>query len=94
MFQLILTRYVQNVLDDLASNPQRLQRVHKALARLEADPRHPGLNSHHFYTLHGPLGEAIWESYVENQTPPAWRIWWYYGPEQGRITVVAMGEHP
>jgi len=94
MFQLILTRDAQKVLDALESSAARLKRVRKALAQLEANPRHPGLNSHPFYTLFGPLGEPIWESYIENQTPKAWRIWWFYGPEQRVITVVALGEHP
>jgi len=94
MFRLILTREVQKVLDDLERSPRRLRRVRKALAQLESDPRHPGLNSHQFHTLHGPFGETILESYVENQTPAAWRIWWYYGPDQGAITIIALGEHP
>jgi hypothetical protein len=94
MFQLTLTREAQEALDGANSNIPKLKKVRKALAQLEADPRYPGLNSHPFHTLHGPLGEAIWESYVENQTPSAWRIWWYYGPEQSQITIVAMGEHP
>jgi hypothetical protein len=94
MFELLLTRDVQNILDSLETSAKRLRRVRNALARLESNPRHPGLNSHPFHTLFGPLGEPISESYVENQTPAAWRIWWYYGPNQGEITVVALGEHP
>jgi len=94
MYRLVLARGVQNALDEVVQSEARLKKVRKALAQLEVDPRHPGLRSHTFYTLHGPLGEAIWESYVENQTPAAWRIWWYYGPEQGVITVVALGQHP
>lgn len=94
MFQLILTRAVQDVLDDPKGGAPRLRKVRKALAQLELDPRHPGLNSHPFQTLYGPLGETIWESYIENQTPGAWRIWWYYGPEQGELTIIALGKHP
>jgi hypothetical protein len=94
MFQLILTQEVQEVLDGLKGNVKRLRKVRKTLAQLERDPRYPGLNSHQYETLCGPLGEPIWESYVENQTPAAWRVWWYYGPEPGYLTVVTVGGHP
>ncbi len=94
MFELILAKDAHAALQDLVSNLPRLKKVQRALARLESDPRHPGLNSHQFHNLQGPLGEPIWESYVENQTPAAWRIWWYYGPNQSEITIIALGQHP
>jgi hypothetical protein len=31
---------------------------------------------------------------VENDAPSAWRIWWFYGPDRGEITVVNIGPHP
>ena len=37
---------------------------------------------------------AVWESYVEQDTPAAWRVWWYYGPAKGEITVVDLAPHP
>jgi hypothetical protein len=43
----------------------------------------------------------MWDSYVENRTPGAWRIWWMYGPDEIRddqavavITVLDIGPHP
>ncbi len=66
----------------------------KALNLLSENPRHPGLNSHPFDSLDAVFGERIWESYVENNTPSAWRIWWYYGPEDGQIMVVHLAQHP
>ncbi len=36
----------------------------------------------------------LWESYVENKTPSAWRVWWIYGPADGQITIVTIGPHP
>jgi hypothetical protein len=94
MHSLSITQQAEAVLAALESDGKRLRRVQKALAQLENDPRHPGLSSHAYETLKGPLGEKIWESYVENNTPSAWRIWWYYGPEAGEITVVEIGPHP
>jgi hypothetical protein len=94
MHYLSITEQAEAVLSALAADTKRLKKVHRALSKLEADPRHPGLKSHLYETLKGPLMEPIWESYVENNTPAAWRIWWYYGPETGEITIVEIGPHP
>ena len=85
------------VLDDLERSTQfekKLKKIRNALGRLELDPRHRGLQSHRYESLSGPNGEPVWESYVENRTPSAWRIWWWYGPVQGQISVLSIGPHP
>jgi len=61
---------------------------------LETNPRHPGLNSHEYSELVGANGEKVWEVYVENKVPSAWRVFWHYGPGQGVITVLAITPHP
>lgn len=33
------------------------------------------------------------QSYVENNTPGAWRIFWEYGPGARQITVLAVSKH-
>ena len=80
--------------DDNKQDAVKLKRVTRCLGLLEANPRHPGLNSHKYGELIGAHGEDIWESYVENNTPSAWRIFWHYGPSPGVITVVAITPHP
>ena len=92
--QLLFTPEASAVLDGLAEDPVKLKKVRKALAFLEANPRHPGLNSHQYESLGGPNGEKVWESYVENDTPGAWRVWWWYGPGQREITILTIGRHP
>jgi hypothetical protein len=42
--------------------------------------------------LHGQNGEDVWDSYVENNVPSAWRVFWHYGPGERVITVVLI--HP
>lgn len=93
-FELVLTEKVQRVLDELQRDPAKLRKVEKCLAKLEEDPRQSGLSSHPYDDIRGPLGEKIFESYVENHTPSAWRVWWYYGPEQETLTVFDLGPHP
>lgn len=96
-FELRFSTEAAEILDDICSRPAtsvKCKKVRKALGLLETDPRHRGLNSHQYQSLAGPGGEPVWESYVENQTPGAWRIWWWYGPKQGQITVLTIGPHP
>lgn len=97
-FHLLFTREAERVLDDLRAKKQyetKLKKVRKALRLLQdAGPRHPGLHSHDYQSVPGPGGVALWESYVENKTPSAWRIWWIYGPDDAQLTIVAIGPHP
>jgi hypothetical protein len=75
----------------------KLRKIRRALARLEQNPRHPGLASHQYESFPVDRDVKVWDSYVENRTPSAWRIFWRYGPdEEGAavITVLAIGPHP
>jgi hypothetical protein len=94
----VYTREAEKVLDELRESNQyavKLKKVRKALRLLEqTGPRHPGLHSHEYHSIPGPNGATLWESYVENRSPGAWRIWWIYGPQNEQITIVAIGPHP
>lgn len=73
---------------------KRRKAVLAALGKMEVNLRHPGLNTHKFDSLTGPNGEEVFESYAENNTPAAYRIFWVYGPGKGQITVIAITPHP
>jgi hypothetical protein len=89
------TEQVEELIAQLArTNQKRHRKVIKALGLLEHDPAYPSLQTHRFESLDSVFGEAIWESYVENNTPGAWRMWWFYGPGQRQITVVLIAAHP
>ena len=66
----------------------------KAMYLLSQNPRHPGLQSHEISALTARCGIKVWESYLENNTPAAGRIFWSYGPQQGDITIVGIEPHP
>ena len=66
----------------------------KAMLLLSQDPRHPGLRTHEIDALSARYGMKVWESYLENNTPAAGRIFWVYGPEQGDITIIGIEPHP
>lgn len=96
-FKLIFTAEARRVMDELASSPQyapKLKKVRKALGQLQLDPRYPGLHSHKYQSVRGSRGEEVWDSYVENKTSSAWRLFWHYGPGEDVITVITLGPHP
>jgi len=96
-FELEFTGEAREALARLAADggaAVKHRKVRKTLGQLQRDPRHPGLESHEYQSFTGPAGEKVWESYVENRTPRAWRVWWCYGPGRGRITVITIGPHP
>ena len=76
------------------SEEKLYRKIGKALVLLANDPRYPGLNSHEISSLTARYGQKVWESYLENKTPAAGRIFWIYGPGQGDITIVAIEPHP
>jgi hypothetical protein len=45
-------------------------------------------------SLKGPKREKVWEAYAEQNTPGAYRVFWYYGPSRGIITIFAITPHP
>jgi len=94
-FRLTFTDEAARVLKalDRKKNP-KLTKVRKTLGLMEADLRHPGLHTHEFTSLSGPNGEKVFESYVENRTPGAWRVFWFYGPGRGVIRVLNIVRHP
>lgn len=73
---------------------KRFKSVRKALGFLEVNPRHQALNTHKYSDLIGANGEEVFEAYAENNTPAAYRIFWYYGPGKNVITIIAITAHP
>jgi len=96
-FKLLFTQEAASQLKALERDKglqKRLKAIRKALAYLETNPRHQGLNTHKYSSLRGPRGEEIFEAYAENQTSSAYRIFWHYGPGKSEITIVAITPHP
>ena len=66
----------------------------KTLALMETNLRNPSLQTHKYNAIQGQNGEEVFESYVENRTPAAFRVFWHYGPNQQEISVIAITPHP
>lgn len=76
------------------TDEKKLRKVRRTLAYLETNPKHQGLNVHRYDSLTGPSGEGVWVAYVENKTPSAFRVFFFYGPGRDKITVYAITPHP
>jgi len=75
--------------------------VLKTLGYLESNPKHPSLKTHEYSSIQGENGEKIWEAYVQNKTPGAYRVFFHYGPDEIKnkkrtpvITIIAITPHP
>ena len=66
----------------------------KAARNLSKDPRYPGLQTHEISSLTARYGMKVWQSYLENNTPKAGRIFGVYGPDRGDITIIGLEPHP
>lgn len=96
-FDLNLTPTAKEALRQLkgdSSLSKRYKAVSKVLKYLQENPEHPSLQTHPYYSIKGPRGEKIFEAYAEQNTPAAYRIFFYYGPQKGEITIFAVTSHP
>lgn len=66
----------------------------KALKKLAADPFYPSLQTHEIPPLSRRYGMKVWQSYLENKTSGAMRMFWVYGPDNQEITIIGLEPHP
>ena len=88
----LATRKQQGKLDK--AEERFFKKLVKTLAYLAENPRHNSLSSHEIDDLTRKCGFKIFQSYLENNTPSAGRIFWAYGPDKLDITVLAIEPHP
>ena len=97
MFELEWTdtaRETYALLKSNASQEKSYKAVKKTINFLAEDPRLRSLQTHEYDSLKGPMGEKVFEAYAEQRTPAAYRVFWYYGPSKGMITIFAITPHP
>lgn len=71
-----------------------LKKWGNAMAKLANDPFYPGLQTHEIPPLSKRYGIKVWQSYLENKTSRAMRMYWVYGPGHQEITVIGLEPHP
>jgi len=82
------------LLKDNPSERAQYRAVKKTIKLLAGNPRYPSLQTHPFLSLNGPNGEKVFEAYTQQKTPAAYRVFWYYGPSRGKMTIFAITPHP
>lgn len=72
------------------------KQVYKTIYFLSQNPKHPSLKTHGYDSIPHPynLKDKVFEAYVQNQTPGAYRVFWCYGPNKNDITIIAITPHP
>ena len=70
------------------------KKMGKAMYHISQNPRHTGLETHEISSLTKRYGIKVWQSYLENQTPAAGRIYWVYRPDRGEITIIGLEPYP
>ncbi len=96
-FQLEATKDAAATLAALAADKSQAtvyKAVAKSLAYMQVNLRHSGLQTHKIKARKAPDGSPVFESYAQNQTAGAWRVFWHYGPGAGVLTILMITEHP
>jgi hypothetical protein len=78
------------------------RQVRKTLRYLETNLRSKSLQTHEYQSLTRRYGIKVFEAYVQQNRPGAYRVFWRYGPDEtskdGRripiITIIAITPHP
>ena len=69
------------------------KQIKKTIKFLSIDPRHHSLHTHEYQTLTQRFGQKVFVAYVQNKTPAAYRLFFYYSGK-GEITIKSITEHP
>jgi hypothetical protein len=96
-FNIDYSDLAKDQLNNLIGDPSKksaAKAVVKSLEYMGVNIRHPSLNTHKYDDMTGPKGEDVFESYAQNKTPGAYRIFWFYGPGKLVITILAITPHP
>ena len=95
MFTLHFTPTAKSQLEEIKNKrPNKHKIICKVLGYLSLNPKHPSLNTHKFSKFPNFEDVEVFEAYAENNTPSAYRIFWYYGDLKQTIIIIAIIQHP
>lgn len=71
---------------------EKFKKAKKAVKIMrQVGPHYPGFETHQMHNLKGPGDTVIWNSYVENHTSNAWRMYWVW--QESYVFIVSIGPH-
>ena len=88
----MITRHDEGMLDK--NELRTFRKLLKCFNYLRNNPMHPGLKTHEIDALSDIAGFKIWQSYIENNTPAAGRVFWAYGLGKNEISILGFEPHP
>lgn len=96
MYKLLYSDKARKLLYKLKKQGQnkKIIKIRETLGILQENPRHPGLHTHKNNSFIRDIDAEVFQSYVENNTPGAYRIFGHYGFEKGAITILEITPHP
>ncbi len=99
MFNLQFTKIADEQLKKIEANSSQsalCKQIKKSLGYLQTNPKHPSLKTYIYDSIDHPwdLKEKVFEAYVQNNAPSAYRIFWCYGPDKKEMTIIAITTHP
>ena len=91
-----------NELENTPSSKGVLKQVRKTLGYLETNLEANSLQTHPHKSLSRRYGLKVYQSYVQQDTPGAYRTFWHFGPDEINtqgvrvpvITVLDITPHP
>jgi hypothetical protein len=97
LFTIAFTPKSKEQYDFLKTDPSQeahYKAVKKTIELLAENTRHRSLETHEFHGLKAPNKEKVFEAYAQQNTPDAYRVFWYYGPGKAQITILLISSHP
>lgn len=96
MYKLIYTDKAKENLTKIKKQGliEKARKIKQTLDKLSENPRHPGLHTHKNNSFKSFENADVFQSYVENRTPDAYRVFWHYGFEKDIIIIDAIIPHP
>ena len=70
-----------------------VKQIEKVLGFMEENLKHPSLHTHKFSELSCKLGN-VFETYAQNNTAGAYRVFWAYGPNKNELYILDITPHP
>jgi hypothetical protein len=104
-YKLRFTRTADQQLAEIEKSPALedvLKQVRKTLGYLETNLRSKSLQTHEYESLTRRYGKKVFEAFVQQNSPAAYRIFWHYGPDEisqngeriAMITILAVIPRP
>ena len=96
MFNIKMTPFALKQYEEIKKQEPRqglLKQIKKTIKFLRENPRHPSLHTHKNQKLSNRLGLDIFQVYVQNYIPGAYRIFFIYSAKD-EITITSIESHP